>query len=60
MNTVHFCSSYIIPSKSVFITLEILYASLLNTQNYKVRIKGKRSNPKEGVMPSTVPLCSYY
>ena len=29
----------------------ILDASLLNTQHYKVQIKGKRSNPEKGVTP---------
>ena len=37
----------------------ILNVSLLNTQNYKVRIKGKWSNPDKGVAPST-PGCSSY
>ena len=33
-------------------------ASLLNTQHYKVRIKG--SNPGEEVVPSLTPRCSSY
>ena len=32
-----------------------LDASLLNTQHYKVRIKGKWSNPGKGVAPSPTP-----
>ena len=38
----------------------ILDASLFNTQNYKLRIKGKWSNPEKGVAPSPTPLCSCY
>ena len=30
----------------------VLDASLLNTQNYKVQIKSKRSNPEKRVVPS--------
>ena len=33
----------------------ILVASLLNTQHYKVRIKGKWSNPGKEVAPSQTP-----
>ena len=36
----------------------VLDASLLNTQHYKVRIKGKWSDPGKGVVPS--PTCQYY
>ena len=36
----------------------VLDASLLNTQHYKVRIKGKVSNPGKGVAPSPTPWCS--
>ena len=35
----------------------LLDATLLNTQHYKVRIKG---NPKKGVAPTTSPRCSSY
>ena len=35
-------------------------AALLNTQHYKVRIKGKWSNPGKGVVPSPTPWCSSY
>ena len=34
--------------------------SLLNTQQYKVHIKGKVSNPRKGVVPSSTPRCSSY
>ena len=32
-------------------------ASILNTQHYKVRIKGKWSNQEKGVAPSSTPQC---
>ena len=35
-------------------------AALLNTQHYKVRIKGKVSNPGKGVAPFPTPRCSTY
>ena len=38
----------------------VLDASLLNTQHYKVRIKGKVEQSKEGVAPSPTPWCSSY
>ena len=38
----------------------VLDASLLNTQNYKVWIKGKVEQPREGVAPSHTPWCSSY
>ena len=37
-----------------------LDASLLNTQHYKVRIKGKVKQSREGVAPSPTPRCSSY
>ena len=37
----------------------VLDAALLNTQ-HKVRIKGKWSNPEDGVVPSPTPRCSSY
>ena len=37
-----------------------LDATLLNTQHYKVRIKGKWSNPGNKVAPSPTPRCSSY
>ena len=37
-----------------------LDASLLNTQHYKVWIKGKVEQPREGVAPSHTPWCSSY
>ena len=37
-----------------------LDASLLNTQHYKVRIKGKVEQSREGVAPSPTPWCSSY
>ena len=33
----------------------VLGISLLNTQHYKVRIKGEWSNPGKVVVPSTIP-----
>ena len=38
----------------------VLDASLLNTQHYKVRIKGKVEQSSEGVAPSPTPWCSSY
>ena len=36
----------------------VLDTSLLNTQTYKVRIKGKVEQSKRGVPPSPIPQCS--
>ena len=38
----------------------VLDASLLNTQHYKVRIKGKVEQFREGVAPSPTHWCSSY
>ena len=38
----------------------VLDASLLNTQHYKGRIKGKVEQSREGVAPSPTPWCSSY
>ena len=38
----------------------VLDASLLNTQHYKVRIKGKVEPSREGVPPSPTSWCSSY
>ena len=38
----------------------VLDASLLNTQHYKVRIKGKVEQSREGVAPSPTLWCSSY
>ena len=38
----------------------VLDASLLNTQHYKVQIKGKMKQSREGVAPSPTPWCSSY
>ena len=38
----------------------VLDASLLNTQHYKVRIKGKVQPSREGVAPSPTSWCSSY
>ena len=38
----------------------VLDDSLLNTQHYKVRIKGKVGQSREGVAPSPTPWCSSY
>ena len=38
----------------------VLDAAFLNTQHYKVQIKGKWSNPGKGVPSSATPQCSKY
>ena len=38
----------------------VLDASLLNSQHYKVWIKGKVEQSREGVVPSPTPWCSSY
>ena len=38
----------------------VLDASLFNTQHYKVQIKGKVEQSREGVAPSSTPWCSSY
>ena len=38
----------------------VLDASLLNTQHYKVRFKGKWRDPGKDVAPSPTLLCSGY
>ena len=38
----------------------VLDASLLNTQHYKVQIKGKVEQSREGVVPSSTHWCSSY
>ena len=38
----------------------VLDAFLLNTQYYKVQIKGKWNNPRKGIVPSPTPRCSSY
>ena len=38
----------------------VLDTSLLNTQHYKVRIKGKVEQSREGVAPSPTHWCSSY
>ena len=50
-----------IPGRVIPKTLKmVLDTSLLNTQQYKVRIKVKWSNPGKGVAPSPTPRCSSY
>ena len=50
-----------IPGHVIPKTLKIvLDTSLLNTQQYKVRIKGKVEQSREGVAPSPTPGCSSY
>ena len=52
-----------IPGRVIQKTLKmVLDTSLLNTQEYKVHIKGKVewSNPGKGVVPSPTPQCSSY
>ena len=38
----------------------VLEAALLNTQHYKVGIKGKVGNPRKGVAPSLTQCSSYW
>ena len=38
----------------------VLDATLLNTQHYKLSIKGKVEQSREGVTPSPTPWCSNY
>ena len=38
----------------------VLDAALLNTQHYKVRIKGKVEQSREGVEPSLTSRCGSY
>ena len=38
----------------------VLDAFLLNMQDYKIRIKGKWSNPGKGIAPFPTPQCSNY
>ena len=38
----------------------VLDTSLLSTQQYKVRMRVKWSNPRKGVAPSPTPRCSSY
>ena len=50
-----------IPGRIIPKTLKmVLDTSLLNTQQYKVHIKGKLSDPEKGVVPSPTPRCSHY
>ena len=50
-----------IPGRVIAKTLEmVLDTSLLNTQQYKVRIKGKVEQTRKGVAPSPTPRCSSY
>ena len=50
-----------IPGRVKTRTLKMVLAtSLLNTQQYKVGIKGKWSNSRKGVAPSPTPRCSSY
>ena len=50
-----------IPGRVILETQKmVLDAALLNTQNYKVRITVKGSNPVKRVAPSQTPRCSNY
>ena len=50
-----------IPGHVIPKTLKMeLDTPLLNTQQYKVRIRIKWSNPGKGVAPSPTPRCSSY
>ena len=45
----------------IYIYIYIVFdTSLLNTRQYKVRIKGKVENPEKGVVPSPTLRCSSY
>ena len=48
-----------IPGRFIPKTIKmVLDASLLNTQHYRVRIKGKVEQSMKGVAPSPTPCCS--
>ena len=50
-----------IPGQVIPKTLKmVLDTSLLNTQHYKVRIKGKVEQSRVGVAPSPIPWCCRY
>ena len=50
-----------IPARVIPKTLKmVLNASLLNTQHYKVRMKGKVEKSWKGVAPFPTPWCSSY
>ena len=50
-----------IPGRVIPKTLKmVLDTSLLNTLQYKVRMKGKVGNPGKGEAPSSTPWCSSY
>ena len=50
-----------IPDHVIPKTLKMAFdASLINTQKYKLSIKGKVSIPRKGVEASTIPQCSSY
>ena len=50
-----------IPGRVIPKTLKMVHdTSLLKTQQYKVRIKGKWSNSGKGVTPSPTPRCSSF
>ena len=50
-----------IPGRVLPKTLKmVLDTSLLNIQQYKVRIEGKWSNPRKGIAPSPTRRCSSY
>ena len=50
-----------IPGRVIPKTQKMVFdASLLNTQHYKVRIKGKVEQSRERVAPSPTPWCSSY
>ena len=55
--SIFFIKTYI---ERIRLVLEVLDASLLNTQHYKVRIKGKVKPSREGVAPSPTSWCSSY
>ena len=49
----------LIPGRLIPKTLKmVLDTSLFNTQQYKVRIKGKVEQSRKGVAPSPTPRCS--
>ena len=51
----------VIPGRVILKTQKmVLDATLLNTQHYKVRIKGKVLQSENGGLPFSTPLCCNY
>ena len=50
-----------VPGRVIPKTQKMVFdATLLNTQHYKERIKGKEGQSRKGVVPSPTPWCSSY